>query len=148
MVYCSDCHASDTGESAGGSGPGGTHGSNIAPLLAARYDTADFTAESAQAYALCYRCHERSSILNNESYSGHRLHVVDQRASCAVCHDAHGISSAQGTVTGNSHLINFATATVLPDPVTGRLEFRDLGLFSGECFLSCHGHAHSPSRYP
>lgn len=148
MMYCSDCHTSDTGASAGGGGPDGTHGSNHPPLLAARYDTGDYVSESAHAYALCYQCHDRASILNNESYSGHRLHIVDQRASCATCHDAHGISSAQGTPTGNSHLINLATSTVTPDPVTGRLEFRDLGLFSGECFLSCHGHAHSPSRYP
>jgi predicted CXXCH cytochrome family protein len=148
MVYCSDCHTSDTGGPVAGSGPGGTHGSNFAPLLAARYDTADFTSENAQAYALCYQCHDRASILNNESYAGHRLHVVDQRTPCAACHDAHGIASSQGTATGNSHLINFATGIVLPDQGTGRLEFRDTGVFSGECFLSCHGHTHSPSRYP
>ena len=150
MVYCSDCHTSDTGRAgvAGGSGPVGTHGSNYAPLLAARYDTVDFTSESAQAYALCYQCHDRASILNDESFPGHRLHIVDQRAPCAACHDAHGIASSQGTATGNSHLINFATGMVLPDPATGRLEFRDLGIRSGQCFLSCHSHAHSPSSYP
>src|SRR5690606_19349876 len=62
IIACSDCHATDR---AGGSG---VHGSNYEPLLKARYETADFISESAQAYALCYSCHDRSSILSNESY--------------------------------------------------------------------------------
>ena len=67
---------------------------------------------------------------------------------CAACHDAHGIASGQGSPMGNTHLINFASDVVFADPATGRLEFRDSGRFSGECFLSCHGRAHSPERYP
>jgi predicted CXXCH cytochrome family protein len=147
MVGCSDCHSSDTGSKAGGGGPDGVHGSNSAPLLIARYDTADFTSESAQAYALCYSCHDRNSILNNESFPQHRTHIVDQRAPCSSCHTAHGIASGQGTSTNNSHLINFDTSIVYPDPGTNRLEFRDTGVYSGECFLSCHGSTHSPSTY-
>ncbi len=143
IVACSDCHASDSGIS----GPHGVHGSGEFPLLVARYDTADYTTESAQAYALCYSCHDRASVLNNESFPGHKSHVVDYRASCSACHTAHGIASGQGTSTGNTHLMNFDTLVVLPDAGTGRLEFRDTGRFSGECFLSCHGVSHSPHTY-
>lgn len=147
LIHCSDCHASDTGRSAGGAGPSGVHGSNFGPLLKARYETADYTSESASVYALCYACHDRASILADESFRGHRRHIVDLRTPCAACHDAHGISSTQGSPSANTHLMNFASSIVFPDPTTGRFEFRDTGVFSGECFLSCHGVSHSPRTY-
>jgi hypothetical protein len=124
------------------------HGSNFAPLLVARYETADYTSESPGAYALCYRCHDRANILSNASFSAHKLHIVGQRTPCAACHDGHGIASSQGSPTGNTNLINFATNIVLPDRATGKLEFRDLGLFTGQCSLTCHGRDHSPVAYP
>jgi predicted CXXCH cytochrome family protein len=148
VMQCSDCHASDSGESAGGAGADGTHGSNASPLLVARYETGDFMAESASAYALCYKCHDRSNILSDASFPLHRKHIVDERTACAACHDGHGIASSQGSVFNNSNLINFATDVVFPDPVTGRMEFRDTGRLSGECFLRCHSVSHSPARYP
>ncbi|MEX2218760.1 MAG: cytochrome c3 family protein [Phycisphaerales bacterium] len=157
VMHCSSCHASESGRGgrggggAGGlrgSGAAGVHGSHFAPLLLARYETGDFTPESASAYGLCYQCHDRGSILSDASFAGHRLHIVDHRTPCAACHDAHGVSSTQGTPMANGHLINFATNIVFPDRVTGRLEYRDSGVFSGECFLSCHGVDHSPKRYP
>lgn len=150
MMYCSDCHASDTGTKAGGTGPNGVHGSNEEPLLIARYETTDYTPESASAYALCYRCHDRDTndgVLQDRSFKHHAKHIVDARTPCSACHDAHGISSAQGTMSNNSHLINFDASIVFPDPVTGRLEFVDNGLFAGQCFLSCHGVDHSPLEY-
>lgn len=147
MVYCSDCHSSESGRHGGGAGPDGTHGSAHPPLLAANYELSDYTVESAQAYALCYSCHDRNSILNNESFSAHKQHIVDQRAPCSACHTAHGVASGQGTMLNNSHLMNFDTLIVQPDPGTGRLEFRDTGIYSGECFLSCHGTTHSGTSY-
>jgi predicted CXXCH cytochrome family protein len=148
LIYCTDCHSSDSSRAAGGSGPNGPHGSNNPPLLVARYETADSTAESPGAYALCYRCHERTSILADQSFTAHKLHVVDQRTSCSACHDAHGISSAQGTASKHSKLINFDTRVVTADPVTNRLEYQSLGAGAGQCFLSCHGVPHSPLAYP
>lgn len=150
LMYCSDCHGSDTSQKAGGAGPDGLHGSNHAPLLLSRYETTDFTMESASTYALCYRCHEREGpggILNNASFAYHRLHVVDQRTPCSVCHDAHGISSGSASTINHAHLMNFDISVVLPDPVTGRLEFRNEGTFTGSCYLSCHGVNHSPKTY-
>ena len=147
VIYCTDCHNSETSRLAGGSGPNGPHGSNAAPLLIARYDTTDNTAESAAAYALCYGCHERASILANQSFPQHSTHVVDNTTPCSACHDSHGISSAQGTAANHSHLINFDVTIVRPDPVTGRLEYVTTAPASGSCFLSCHGVPHSPKTY-
>jgi predicted CXXCH cytochrome family protein len=147
-MTCEDCHNSDTSRAAGGSDANGVHGSNNRPLLVARYDTADYTTESAQAYALCYKCHDRTSILGDRSFNAHKKHIVEQRAPCASCHDAHGIPAGQGSVTNNSNLINFATSMVQSDRRSGRLEFNDTGQYRGQCYLSCHGESHSPRRYP
>ncbi|MCL4222265.1 MAG: hypothetical protein KJZ65_12945 [Phycisphaerales bacterium] len=146
VMYCSHCHGTDN--AGAGMGPQGVHGSNFRPILVANYDMADHTSESAQAYALCYQCHDRASILNNDSFSGHRRHIVEERTPCSACHDAHGISSLQGNATNNSHLINFRTDIVFPEPSTGRLEFRDTGANSGTCTLRCHGENHLDERYP
>jgi predicted CXXCH cytochrome family protein len=147
LIYCTDCHNSDTSRAAGigiGVGTNGPHGSNNRGLLVAPYDTTDGASESPLAYALCYRCHERNSILTDESFATHRLHIVDQKTPCSVCHDAHGIASAQGRPMNNAKLINFDISVVSPDPVTGRLEYRSFGPGAGECYLMCHGFAHSP----
>ncbi|MHC4970545.1 MAG: hypothetical protein ACYTF4_18285, partial [Planctomycetota bacterium] len=105
--------------------------------------------ESAAAYALCYLCHERQGgdgVLEDRSFP-HNQHVVGARAPCSVCHDAHGIASTLGNSLNNSHLINFDTTIVFPDPLSGRLEFVDLGLFSGSCTLTCHGQRHFEELY-
>ena len=148
IIGCTDCHGSDTSRTAGSSGPNGPHGSNVTPLLLAPYETLDNTPESAVTYALCYRCHERTLVLTSATFPQHQTHVVNDRTPCSVCHDAHGISSAQATAITNSKLINFDMSVVTPDPVTGRLEYRSLGSRAGQCFLSCHGVAHSPLAYP
>ena len=148
LLSCTDCHNSDSS-----SGLKGPHGSNYSPLLAYNYETSDFTEESSFAYELCYQCHSRNSILNDESFDKHKKHIVGERGHtgggvpCSVCHDAHGISSAQGTTLNNSHLINFDRSVVASDPTTGRLEFVDKGVFKGECYLICHGQKHSPKDY-
>jgi predicted CXXCH cytochrome family protein len=147
LMYCSDCHASESSTSAGGGGPSGTHGSNFEGLLSSRYETSEFVSESASSYALCYRCHDRSSILEDRSFPLHKKHIVDERTSCAACHDSHGISSMQGNTTNNSNLINFATNFAQPLASNGRLEFKDNGTFRGECTLSCHGANHDATRY-
>lgn len=149
IVYCSDCHGSDTSVLAGGSDPNGVHGSNESPTLIARYETADNTPESAAAYALCYKCHWRdgpNGILADITFE-HTEHL-DEDISCSACHDPHGISSTQGNATNNAHLINFDTSIVFPDPDTGMLKYESTGRFSGQCYLTCHGENHSPEQYP
>ena len=141
VIYCTDCHSSDSS-----SQTKGPHGSVYAPLLAYRYETADDTQENSFVYQLCYQCHDRESILNDESFSWHKIHI-DDKTPCSACHDAHGISFSQGNSTNNSNLINFDTSIVFPDPETGRLEFEDSGNFRGLCFLECHDVPHSPKEY-
>lgn len=148
VMTCTDCHNSDNARSVGGTGANGPHGSIFEPLLVRNYDTADFTTESAQAYALCYECHRRESILNNESFTLHRLHVVGQRAPCSACHDAHGIFRGQGNSRNHSNLINFDRSIVRPAnaPTGRRIEYEDTGRLSGNCTLLCHGQNHI--RFP
>ncbi|MHC4594854.1 MAG: cytochrome c3 family protein, partial [Planctomycetota bacterium] len=141
MIYCTDCHSSD-----GVSGTKGPHGSAYPNLLAYRYETSDFTQESSFSYELCYKCHSRNSILNNESFPEHEEHLR-QEIPCSACHDAHGISAVQGTRLNNTHLINFDRTIVRADSSTGRLEFEDTGIFHGRCFLLCHSEPHSPNEY-
>jgi ribosomal protein L40E len=141
LIYCTNCHNSDSA-----SGTKGPHGSNYPNLLAYRYETSDFTQESEFSYELCYQCHSRNSILNDESFSKHSKHLSEE-IPCSACHDPHGISSAQGSQIGNSHLINFDISIVSPDSATGRLEFEDLDVFHGQCYLECHGKQHSPLSY-
>ena len=141
LIYCTDCHNSDSA-----SGTKGPHGSNYLNLLAYRYETSDFTQESDYSYELCYKCHSRNSILNDESFSKHRKHL-EEEIPCSACHDAHGINSAQGRSNNNSHLINFDISIVRSDPVTERLEFEEQGVFHGQCYLDCHGKKHSPLSY-
>jgi predicted CXXCH cytochrome family protein len=148
VIYCVDCHGSDTSKLAGGAGPNGPHGSNNKPLLIATYETVDHTSESELAYALCYRCHQRSTILASQTFPQHATHVVNDQTPCSVCHDAHGIPSAQGTAMNNSALINFDMTVVSPDPATGKLEYDRLGPRSGQCFLTCHNVPHSGLMYP
>ena len=145
VITCTDCHSSDDAPVAGGSGPAGPHGSRFRPLLANEYDTQDFTVESAQSYALCYRCHDRTSILSDRSFPLHRLHVVVARSPCSACHDPHGIRGNFGLEGSHTNLINFDLSIVRP-VLTGAglqpVRYLDTGRYSGTCTLACHGVDH------
>ncbi len=149
IITCTDCHNSDNSRFQGGSGPNGPHGSIYEPLLVRNYETDDFTIESANAYALCYQCHSRESILNDESFPLHRLHVVEQQAACGACHDAHGIYRGQGNEVNHSGLINFDLSVVFSanSPAGRRIEFVDAGRVAGSCTLTCHGFEHVKLPY-
>ncbi len=138
-ISCQDCHNNPDARQLGGGSANGPHGSRFANLLVARYDTADFTIESAQSYALCYSCHDRNSILGDESFAGHRRHVVDARTPCSACHAPHGVN---GDSLRHSHLINFDLSIV-----SGQREFIDRGRFAGSCTLTCHGVRHVNLSY-
>ncbi|NOZ45215.1 MAG: hypothetical protein GXO79_00380, partial [Chlorobi bacterium] len=104
-------------------------------------ETADYTTESSTNYELCYSCHSRTSILSDNSFGEHDVHIRGEDTPCNACHDPHGISSSQGNSTNNSHLINFDLNIVSPNS-NGDLYFEDKGLFSGRCRLKCHGRNH------
>jgi hypothetical protein len=137
-MYCGDCHNNDQ-NAADGSGPRGPHGSLYAPILARQLEMGDNVPESSAAYALCYQCHDRTSILGDKSFKAHEKHVKGEDTACTTCHDPHGVA-------GNTHLINFHADYVNPSS-SGRLEFIDDGNRSGTCYLECHGKDHNPISY-
>jgi predicted CXXCH cytochrome family protein len=134
IVTCTDCHDNDTGPNAPtpGTGPSGPHGSQYQQLLVARYDRdTDRTTESAQAYALCYKCHDRTRVRNNPGqFADHGKHITEYRASCSLCHDPHG-------VTNRTHLVNFDKRFV--SPRGGVLTWTP---GNNGCTLVCHGATH------
>lgn len=151
-VRCTDCHNNNAGPySAGtpaaptGTGPNGPHGSTFPLLLERQYLVADNTTESAAAYALCYKCHDRTSILGNVTFRLHNLHIVSVRAPCNACHDPHGVSSTQGTAANNARLMNFDTSIVRP--AGGVTRWTRVGTTGGSCTLVCHGQTHNPLTY-
>jgi predicted CXXCH cytochrome family protein len=138
IIKCTDCHADDDSAS------NGPHGSRYAPILRDEYETTMNTPESFQAYALCYRCHSRDSILRDDSFKkntttmtgGHSGHLA-AGAPCSVCHDPHGIAMTPGT-GDHTNLINFDTRYVSPVSGATYPTFTDTGTFSGSCTLICH----------
>jgi predicted CXXCH cytochrome family protein len=130
IITCSSCHSNNAGVGAGGTGPKGPHGSTISPLLERTYVTADNSSESATNYALCYKCHNRTTVLSNASWSLHNKHIVGETAPCSTCHDPHGVST-------NQKLINFDISIV-----TGARTFNVTGVNQGWCGLTCHGKSH------
>lgn len=121
-IECTDCHE--------------PHGSDHDKLLILNYDRYD-GVESPYAYELCYLCHRRESILNNESFKGneatdygHKEHVVYQQAVCNACHAPHGSRD-------NQSLIRFD-----PDTVSGTMLYTPIGGGRATCVLTCHDKAH------
>jgi predicted CXXCH cytochrome family protein len=153
-ISCSDCHNNNTGPRAGGTGPNGPHGSTYRSLLVRQYVTTDNTTESASNYALCYNCHNRTSILGNQSFPLHSFHVGgggggmgggmgNVNAPCNVCHDPHGFPT---NTSSNGKLINFDRSVVSPSS-SGILRYQSTGTFAGTCYLTCHGQNHNPCTY-
>lgn len=135
IIYCTDCHNSDSGPRAGGTGPDGPHGSRFAPLLERQLVMDDNTPESPANYALCYKCHSRTAILSDQpdSFKFHRKHIVDKQTACTTCHDSHGVADTRA-------LINFNKLYVSPNK--GIISFNDNGPGNRSCTLTCHGSAH------
>jgi len=146
VISCTDCHNNDRWTQ-GGKAPRGPHGSRFEPILQMEYETVDPSTESYASYALCYKCHDRSTILFNFGGFPHKQHIVDQHISCAVCHDPHG--SRQST-----YLINFMTrskqgAQVVRPSKSGRLEYvpDPARPGHGKCYMTCHNTDHNPASY-
>jgi cytochrome c553 len=137
IISCRDCHGSDDPDA-----PKGPHGSNYPGLLVLNYEMDDDRQESDYAYALCYKCHERSSILSDESFPYHSLHIQGRLGqggtSCFTCHDAHGSSQYPNLMRFNDEVV-FENSD-------GKLKFEAQGYSTrhGSCFLSCHDVEHNP----
>ncbi|GBD99316.1 cytochrome c nitrite reductase pentaheme subunit [bacterium BMS3Abin07] len=124
IITCSDCHGNDDP-----SGPKGPHGSIYSPILRDRYDIQP-VAESPSAYRLCYSCHDRNSILGDESFKAHKRHIVYSETPCIACHDAHGSRIYPA-------LIRFDDRLVTPNSM-GELTYMPFIPGKPRCFLSCH----------
>lgn len=121
-ITCSDCHH--------------PHGSEYPYMLRYNY-MATNGPESQYSYELCYKCHKRDSILSDQSFKGHRKHIVLASTSCATCHRAHGS-------TNNKRLIEFNTTVVRPNRA-GAQTYSKIGE-SSSCSLNCHGVEHDGDR--
>ena len=157
VIACTDCHNNDSGRQLG---PGfidaaGPHGSDLPFLLERRYmleppvafpgETGIGVFYALDSYSLCDKCHDvAGSVMFDESFPYHDLHVREDNTSCSTCHAPHGVFG--GTPLNNTHLIDFDTRIVAPDDL-GRLRFDDQGFRSGACYLTCHGERHDPESY-
>jgi len=139
LIKCTDCHNNNDSF-----GPKGPHGSTNRYILAKNFKETD-GPEGIFQYELCYSCHNRSSILGNESFQLHNLHISSVGASCRTCHNPHGS-------TRYTHLIDFDNISSITPSISGGLEFVDFGSRSGQCFLNCHNKDHgtkeNPAIYP
>jgi hypothetical protein len=138
MINCSDCHTSN--DDRGARGP---HGSVVPGLLGNGYSNQDGQPESPSSYALCYQCHDRDVVLDADGFPYHRMHVVDLRTTCALCHDPHGATAARALIRFNEP----TSITGVLASGSGRLEYVSDSTGSGACYLKCHGVDHDPLGY-
>jgi predicted CXXCH cytochrome family protein len=150
QIYCSDCHASDTNRTLGGtnSGATGAHGSNIQHLLerqniletppAKAGDPGNNVPYAVGNYALCNKCHKVDEIINRnlDSFPEHQTHI--EQTPCSTCHDPHASQAP--------HLINFDLSIVGKSAV-GPIQYLQTSPGHGSCTLYCHGHDHGPLTY-
>jgi hypothetical protein len=150
MIYCSDCHASDTNRSlsVGNAGSLGPHGSNIQHLLERQYVLENPPASAGEAgtsatyaignYAICDKCHKVEEVIHagTDTFGvEHKNHV--ERTSCSTCHSAHGSNSTR--------LVNF-DLSIVGSGSAGTVQFVSTGT-GGTCTLKCHGKDHVASSY-
>ncbi len=140
-MRCSDCHCSDDEDA-----PAGPHGSVYQYLLSGNYNTDVRATESPLAYEFCYSCHNRESILDNESFPLHREHIEGdvlrniQGTSCYTCHASHSSDRYP-------FLIKFNPEAVSASEKYNLIDFRSLGDRTGQCYLTCHNYSHDPAEY-
>ena len=137
-MLCSDCHRSDDPD-----GARGPHGSNYEFLLSGNYNREVYVQESPYEFEFCYSCHDRASILSDEGFQGHRLHIEGDPltgrlgTSCFSCHASHGSPDNPG-------LISFNTQAVGSEKSGMGVQYIPSGQGTATCVLMCHGYNHSP----
>jgi hypothetical protein len=161
-ILCTDCHNSDDNREFGGSGPNGPHGSIYPHIIERRYEMSQVSAgpgtpitnlypgqltnaggTTPGPWALCGKCHNLTTLLNDNSV--HAMHVSNPRlgASCSVCHTAHGMGSVSSTISGTS-LVNFDVNIVAPNSLgPGGTTGISYNATQGTCVLICHSVSHN-----
>lgn len=127
IIRCTSCHGNN--DPLGAKGP---HGSDYEPILMAEYRTYE-GVESPKTYELCYMCHDRRSILGDESFRKHNLHITIVRTSCYTCHNSHGVQNTKHLISFNPSIVSVSNTGL---PITY--------LFGTppQCTLRCHGADH------
>lgn len=143
-IGCGSCHNNDEWTS-GGTKPAGPHGSNYAPLLERNYNAASVVTESPTEFAMCYKCHDRTTLtVDVAGKFPHAKHLNNSISptSCATCHDAHGSRT-------QTRLINFVTLDNLNNPVVTQSGANPISFnpAAKSCTLMCHGNDHPPKTY-
>ncbi len=138
-ISCTDCHGND-----GLPVNSGMHGSNVRYILKANYVAIDGSPEEAETYALCYTCHDRELVLDSTQFPLHRLHVVDNFASCSTCHNPHGSVDNRALIALGD---DSERGAVSPSISADRLAYESDEPGSGACYLNCHGYDHAPATY-
>lgn len=164
IISCKDCHNNDQPNSKG------VHGSNYPFILEKNYNILNGNLENEKTYEICYKCHNRISILNDESFPWHRKHIVENKISCYSCHNSHGsveypyLIYFPETLVAPPLIKDISKSPLLSPPLPMILEkdkgknistnnlivkptFIPLGLRHGECYLYCHGKNHNPAIY-
>ena len=144
VIYCSDCHNSDTARSSGGTGPNGTHGSIYPHLLQFNLcqdgsggGGCSHTLLPAGGAGICSKCHTIAS-LTGEEHSGPHANV-----GCTTCHDPHGVIG--GNTGANHGMINVDTSIV--QAASSGWGFFYISSSSKGCYTNCHGENHNPRSY-
>jgi hypothetical protein len=161
-LYCTDCHNNDDARASRGAAANGPHGSKWTHLLERQYQENVIPAKAgdpvtkitylpgtSSPYALCDKCHDLDKQLNlsgtgaDTVFGEHYRHVVNDGASCSVCHAAHGVQG--GNDANNKHLVNFDIQIV---QAYGSNAQPYMDSTSKQCFLTCHGTPHNGTYYP
>ncbi len=132
MVFCTDCHGSDS------SGIRGSHGSIYPHILVKKYETSATPAAGYDLdnYALCFSCHNATTLRGpGAKFPQHGKHL-DKGMHCTYCHDPHGNPVNPG-------MINFDVRPGVTSESGGKpiqLKYPLGGRNS--CVLTCHGKVH------
>jgi predicted CXXCH cytochrome family protein len=137
MLYCTDCHSSNSG------GARGSHGSIYPHILVARYETSEVLPTSATAYltdsALCFKCHRSDTLFGGSNFPQHKKHLNSPTGTnerCSYCHDPHGSPT-------NSGMINFDMRPGIVSLSGGKPIQLNYPLNNKQtCVLTCHGYVH------
>lgn len=154
QIFCTDCHNSDDNREFGGKGPNGPHGSQYSHILERQYvfNTAVTPGGTVQnlnpspaisvtgPYALCDKCHDvGGSVLQNQSWNQHFLHISTWGFSCSVCHSAHGVPAQSGASNlSGERLVNF-DMNVVAQNAYGPVTYSEA---NNSCELVCHNAVH------
>lgn len=136
MLYCTDCHGSDSGTTRG------SHGSIYEFILVDRFETSEVLPTSPTAYltdnALCFKCHSATALFGGTTkFPQHQKHLTNLHMErCSYCHDPHGSPVNPGMINfdmrpGIVSLSNGKPITLIY-PLSRKTT----------CVLVCHGVTH------